>query len=299
MKLQISPGTYVVAVSGGVDSMTLLHMLVEQAQAARGLNYIVAHFDHGIRIDSSDDRKLVQAAAQKYKLPFVYAQERLGISASEATARAARYDFLRRTQSAANAKAIITAHHQDDMVETALLNLLRGTGRKGMTSLRSHPSLLRPLLASSKQDLIDYARKHSLEWREDSTNQDTKYRRNFVRNKLMPKLSKADYEKLRSYIVSLAVVNDEIDSLVEEWLGKQPAPDQLSRHQFVMLPHAIAKEVMAAWLYKATACSLSKNVLEEATIAAKTFRNGKLFPINKHWQLAVNASTLALDPSDR
>src|SRR5438309_4751219 len=83
-------GHYVVAVSGGVDSMVLLHMLHDRL----GLNLTVAHYDHGIREDSAKDRKLVQEVAQQYKLPFTYREGNLGPNTSESKARTARYNFL-------------------------------------------------------------------------------------------------------------------------------------------------------------------------------------------------------------
>src|SRR5690606_5271626 len=106
--IKIRPGKYVVAVSGGVDSMVLLDLLRQKPK----LELIVAHFDHGIRPDSAEDRKLVQRVAKHYDLPFVYAEGKLGPKASEALAREARYAFLRRVQAEQGAEAIITAHHQ-------------------------------------------------------------------------------------------------------------------------------------------------------------------------------------------
>src|SRR5437764_343012 len=127
------PGKYVVAVSGGVDSVALLDMLARSDD----LKLVVAHFDHGIRKDSAKDRKFVEDLAKNYDLPFVYEEGHLGSGTSEAVARGARYDFLHRVKKSHGAQAIITAHHQDDVLETAIINLLRGTGRKGLTSLTS------------------------------------------------------------------------------------------------------------------------------------------------------------------
>ena len=146
MKLELEPGVYVVAVSGGVDSMVLLDLLRRQ----KDLKLVVAHLDHGIRSDSDLDRQLVQQVASKHGLAFVYNTAQLGPGASEALARKARYNFLRRVQLATNATAIVTAHHQDDLIETAILNLLRGTGRKGLSSLGDDKHLRRPLLHVSK-----------------------------------------------------------------------------------------------------------------------------------------------------
>src|SRR5438309_11792005 len=94
MELQIMPGKYVLAVSGGVDSMVLLDLLAAQP----GIELIVAHFDHGIREDADADRQLVEAAATRYGLPFVAARGQLGAQASEATAREARYRFLQQVR---------------------------------------------------------------------------------------------------------------------------------------------------------------------------------------------------------
>ena len=133
LDITVKPGRYVLAVSGGVDSMVLLNLLQQQPD----VQLTIAHFDHGIRTDSADDRRLVQAAARFYGLPVVYHEGQLGADASEATARQARYEFLRTVRLVANAKAIITAHHQDDVLETAILNMLRGTGRRGNRSFKS------------------------------------------------------------------------------------------------------------------------------------------------------------------
>src|SRR5690348_2939142 len=119
------PGNYVVAVSGGVDSVVLLDILSKQP----GLKLTIAHFDHGIRNDSYKDRQFVEGLAKKYQLLFVYKEGSLG-KASEAKAREARYEFLRKAQKDSGSQAIITAHHQDDLLETAILNMLRDSSRK-------------------------------------------------------------------------------------------------------------------------------------------------------------------------
>ena len=124
MKLgYLKPGKYVLAVSGGVDSMTLLDVLSKNTE----LDLVVAHFNHGIRDDSSEDEKLVLEAARKYNLSVRLGHARLGPKASEADARQARYIFLHSVVRQEDAKALITAHHQDDMLETAILNLLMVT----------------------------------------------------------------------------------------------------------------------------------------------------------------------------
>src|SRR5882724_12578395 len=110
----IAPGRYIVAVSGGVDSMVLLDMLRRQP----GLDVVVAHVDHGVRVDSHEDTTLVEHYATKYGLTCLVTQLKLGSGVSEETARVARYDFLQKCCKTQNAIGIITAHHQDDLIET-------------------------------------------------------------------------------------------------------------------------------------------------------------------------------------
>jgi tRNA(Ile)-lysidine synthetase-like protein len=106
--MHLSDGRYVVAVSGGVDSVALLDILRQQT----GLELIVAHFDHGIRKDSCQDRLLVEQLAKRYGLTFVYEEAKLGPRTSEETARRARYAFLNKVMREHQAVAIVTAHHQ-------------------------------------------------------------------------------------------------------------------------------------------------------------------------------------------
>ena len=254
MDISVKPGTYVVAVSGGVDSMVLLRMLVEKAQdLARDkpdVKLIVAHFDHGIRSDSVLDRKLVHAAAREYGLQFVYDEGKLGVDASEEQARKARYAFLRRVQHAAEADAIITAHHWDDALETAIINMIRGTNRRGLSALRSKQGLLRPFVDSeiTKNQIKAYAQQQNIAWNEDSTNMDIKYLRNYVRTVLLPRFDTAARQKMEDIVRRIGPLNDQIDQHIAALLTAQPEPGQIDRQQFIQLPHAIAREVLAAWL---------------------------------------------------
>ncbi len=289
MELIIEPGRYAVAVSGGVDSVVLLDLLAKLPD----LELVVAHFDHGIRENSTDDRKFVQNLADKYRLQFEYGPGRLG-KVSEATARKARYDFLRKVQQKVGAKAIITAHHQDDLLETAILNMLRGAGRKGLTSLKSRPGLLRPLLKVSKLEIIEYAKKNGLAWREDPTNEDTTYMRNYVRHKLLPRMSSADKAKLIKIFTDLKVTNQEADQLLENMIKRQSKNDQLDRQWFNQLPHDLAREVIASWLRAHDESGFDKRGLERLVVAAKTARPGRFFPVRSGLVMKVGDDYLAL-----
>ena len=133
---------YVVAVSGGVDSVVLLHQMVQDG----GSELVVAHFDHGIREDSDLDAQFVRELAQSYRLPCEVRREELGSGASEELARNRRYAFLREVAKKHRA-TIVTAHHMNDIPETIAINLTRGTGWRGLAVLGS--DVHRPLLHMS------------------------------------------------------------------------------------------------------------------------------------------------------
>lgn len=285
-----SPGSYVVAVSGGVDSMVLLSLL----QAKPDLRLVVAHFDHGIRNDSTEDRKFVQAFAKDNGLEFVYEEGRLGVDASEAKARNARYKFLRKVLKDEGAAAIVTAHHQDDVLETTIINLLRGSGRKGLTSLGNRPGIERPLLSVPKCDLIAYAKSQGLRWREDPTNQDLNYLRNYVRHRLLPQFDKSARTQLLDIITSTRETNREIDRLLLDQLDLQSKEKELDRYWFTQLPHAMAKETMAAWLRVHDLRDFDSKTLERLVVAAKVSAPGKTFDVLKGNRLAVGTERLAL-----
>lgn len=283
------------AVSGGVDSMVLLHLLKDYP----GVKLTVAHFDHGIRPDSRDDRLLVQQAAREYGLPFAYEEGRLGEGASEAEARRARYDFLHKVRRAAGAEALVTAHHKGDVLETAIINMIRGTGRKGLSSLKATGIVKRPLLHLEKPELIEYAHKNNLRWHEDSTNADPAYLRNHIRMGVLARLSHEDTQKLHHAITDMHKLNSEIDSLLESYLQSGPRPDILDRRQFVLLPHAVAREVMAAWLRRAGIRTFDKKMLERLVHAAKILRVGSRVPITAAVNLRMSKDSLALERTER
>lgn len=295
MNLKISPGKYVVAVSGGVDSMVLLDLL----RARPKLELIVAHFDHGIRKESARDRKLVQRIAKSYNLPFFYAEGNLGAKAGEALAREARYAFLRKIQAEQGAEAIITAHHQDDMLETAIMNLLRGTGRRGLSSLKSREGLIRPLLDWTKKDVREYAEEHDLVWAEDATNDDERYLRNYIRHNILSRFTKEGREALARHIKQAGKVNEEIDMLLDKDLDAQPAKDELNRNWYLQLPYAVATEMMAAWLRRNGVMQFDRHMIERLVVSAKTARPGKLADINAHHVVEFTKDKIKLTDRER
>lgn len=294
-----TPGTYVIGVSGGVDSRVLLDMLHKHSHSNDGYTFVVAHLDHGIRSDSVKDRQFVQATAKDYGLPFTYNVVALGKKASEAQARTERYKFLRHVQKASNAQAVITAHHQDDLLETAIINLIRGSGRKGLTALNSSTELLRPLLAVPKSELISYAKDRGLDWREDSTNEDTRYLRNYIRHVILPRFDEQSRAQFLQIITNLQAVNQSLDTLLDEQLRAQDKPGTIARLWFNSLPHNVAKETLATWLRERQLRNFDSKTLERLVVHAKSAHAGQQFSLPGNYSMKVGKGYLALEPAER
>jgi tRNA(Ile)-lysidine synthase len=282
-------GHYVLAVSGGVDSMALMYIMAGLA-AEQGWKLRVAHYNHGIRSDSALDQQLVQSAASALGLPFHTTQGNLG-AASENTARAARYRFLAELVRQYGADAIITAHHQDDRQETSFYNLSRGSGRIGAAGVRSRAEVLRPLLGVSKAELLEYARANSITWREDSTNTDLTNPRNFLRHELVPLgrsvLPQFD-QRLNEALNSLEQLNLQIRQRADEFIV---VSEQTASVRYELIVEA--NEITVADLVLAMAQRLDPNLemsrptLVKAAAVARLGRVGSEATINGQLMLRV------------
>lgn len=252
----------IVAVSGGVDSVVLLDMLVKQGKHS----LIVAHFDHGIRSESAEDEVFVRQLAESYGLKYVSKREVLGSSASEALARDRRYTFLKNEAKKHQAQ-LVTAHHLDDLVESIAINLHRGTGWRGVAVFGS--PIVRPLLNMPKAAIIQYARKNQLAWREDATNNTDAYLRNRLRKKtaLLPIDHKRQLHALQS---TQRQLNREITKEVYALVGRGPS---YSRYLFTALPIRVALECLRV----ITNGSLTRPQLERLLHTVKTAANGKKY----------------------
>lgn len=197
-----SEARLLLAVSGGLDSVVLAE-LCRQA----GFSFSIAHCNFRLRGDESErDENFVRQLAEKYNVPLylrqfdtsVYAEEKK-LSIQEA-ARELRYDFFSEIlhKETDPLDFLLTAHHQDDNIETVLMNFFRGTGLQGLTGIPTvNGKIRRPLLPFSRTALTEFARENGLQWVEDSSNQQSKYTRNFLRNECIPSLERI-YPELKN-----------------------------------------------------------------------------------------------------
>jgi tRNA(Ile)-lysidine synthase len=249
------------AVSGGVDSMVLLHLLHALAPKHRW-QIVVAHFNHRLRGRASDaDARLVHRTADRLGWPGVVGGANVREQAAktglsiEMAARKSRHEFLAQTARQHRAAVIALAHHADDQVELFFLRLLRGTGGEGLAGMKWHgPSpadpavgLARPLLDVTKQELLAFAKANHVEFREDATNAGTDILRNRIRHELLPLLRKRYQPGIDSLVLRLmeiAGAEGEFAGEAAKWFRDPKAAGRISGQSFDNLPLAVQRKVV-------------------------------------------------------
>ena len=233
----------VVAVSGGPDSLALLSILREILPALP-LHLTVAHFDHGWRKDSQDDRDFVASMAAQWGYAFHAARAADGTPHTESAARTARYAFLRRIAAETNSTAIAMGHTQDDQVETLLLHLLRGSGSRGLGAMRRRDrDLARPLLDISRREIEAYLARLHLTPRRDPSNDDPRFTRNRLRQQLLPAIDAFD-PAARELLARTADILGEEDRYLDDAIAHVPDDLVHDRVAFAKLPPALQRRLV-------------------------------------------------------
>lgn len=244
------PEHLLIGLSGGADSVALLHLLRES-----GCCLTAVHVNHGLRGDASDgDEQFVRALCQRLNVPLlVYRAAPCG-ETSESWAREVRYGFFRQAAEETGVHAIALAHHRDDQAETLLLHLLRGTGLSGLCGMAEDSTIdglriLRPLLGYTRQALRDMLTARGEPWREDASNLDTRYLRNALRQDILPGLMHLQPEAAAHLAQTAALLREDEDTLREltaRFLAQHSGrclPLEALRQQ----PRGLFKRILRAW----------------------------------------------------
>lgn len=186
--LALPEGVGLVAVSGGPDSLALLHLLAD-CRASHRLHLVVGHVDHGIHPDSAAVARAVAGVAAGLGLPCHVGELGLGPGTSEGVAREARYRWLFRMLDQLGSGVVLTAHHRDDQVETILMRFLAGSGPAGLAAMEARRArLVRPLLPFSREEILAYVRRLGIAAWEDPANVSPVHLRSWLRREIVPRL---------------------------------------------------------------------------------------------------------------
>ncbi len=265
--LWVAPEAVLVAVSGGPDSVALLH-LFGRMRAECKFPLSVAHLNHALRGEESDmDEAFVAELSLRYQVPFItqkLSPGQLGDAPEgmEAAARKVRYKFLRDTAGRIGAARVALGHTLDDQAETFLLRLLRGSGPRGLGGI--HPALdglfIRPLLESSRESVENYLRNSGERWREDSSNQDLSRTRNRIRHQLVPLLQSQYNPEIVSVLSRTTTVlreeDEYLDSVTRELarrlVRKEEQGVSLAIPAVRVMPPALRRRLLRSFLETAT-----------------------------------------------
>jgi tRNA(Ile)-lysidine synthase len=264
---------YLIGVSGGRDSVALLHWLVNLGYR----KLILCHLNHQLRGRSSlADARFVEKIAGKYRGEFELESANVRAFATkqkmsiETAARESRYSFFAKVAKRRRCHTIFLAHHADDLVETFLINLFRGAGSAGLAGMREFSTrciddvgltIVRPLLGVWRKQIDNYVRKHQLAFREDASNKNLNPFRNRIRHRVIPYLEKICGRNIRPAIWRAATIAGE----EEAWIDRQ-VPDssnaELSAAKLRALPIALQRRAIFKWLRAQKVSEIGFDVIE-------------------------------------
>jgi tRNA(Ile)-lysidine synthase len=280
---------YLIGVSGGRDSVALLHWLVNLGYK----KLIVCHLNHKLRGRSSDtDARFVKSLAGKYKLDFKFGAGDVRALAKkrkisiETAAREARYKFFAETARRRKCKTIFLGHHADDLAETFLINLFRGAGTAGLNGIREISTrriddvdlaIVRPFLGVWRREIDIYVREHRIKFREDASNKNLNPLRNRIRHRIIPYLEKILGRNIRSAIWRAAAIAGE----EEYWIDGQ-LPDsndiELSVTKLRALPVALQRRAIFKWLRAQNISEVGFDLVER--VRSLLGRDGRVAKVN-------------------
>ncbi len=257
-----------IAVSGGADSVALLHLLPPLCRES-DTALTVLHLNHGLRSESAEEEVFVRQLCAAADVPVRVDHARLaeqpknGLSL-EMAARDKRMEFYRECCRALKLDAIATGHNADDVAETLLLRLMRGTGPAGLSGLKPASEIhgrrfIRPLLTISAQALRQWLRERDLAWREDASNRDTAIQRNHIRHKLLPQIEKGCQTGVRARLCRTAEILRCEDLLLEEMAKSElehicanlnDTEQPLTVAHLLEQPLALQRRILRQWLFR-------------------------------------------------
>lgn len=271
---------FLIGLSGGVDSVVLLHLFARQPD----LNVRAVHIHHGLSPNADDWAAFCSELCQGFGVALTVRRVHIEGSANlEANARHARYQAV--AEAILPNEVFVTAHHLDDQAETFFLALKRGSGIQGLGAMRAvgswqNVAIFRPLLESSKAEILHYAEQHGLRWIVDESNADDRFERNFLRNQIFPALNRR-FPHFSRMVARSAALCSEQQKLIEELLAEElrqrtMQANGLNIADFAQFSNAKQQQLLRLWLAQNSVPMPTRSQLQAVMselIFAKTDRN--------------------------
>lgn len=281
--------SYLLAVSGGADSMVLAYCFKEL-----GIKFQVAHINYKLRGEDSDlDQKTVEDFCEKHHIKFhLYSaseKDRKPQNSIQLWARELRYDFFKQIRTMENLEFLVTAHHLNDQLETFIINLSKAAGIHGLSGIPANDNhILRPLLPFSKEEIYAFAKENKIEYREDLSNKKSDYLRNKIRNEVVPKLMETNDHFLDNFRKSTSYLNQAKD-FIQQQIGDienritlfNPSHKILSKEQLSRESDFVKFEILKKYGFDQ----------EQEILKIFTAENGSLF-LSEDYQLTVSYDEL-------
>ncbi len=241
--------TIVVATSGGPDSMCLLSIL-NKLKNKYNLKLICAHVNHGLRSESESEKKFVENYCVINNIIFEYMKIDSYTNAkfSESEGRKKRYAFFIELMNKYQAKYLMTAHHGDDLIETVMMRIVRGSNLKGYLGIsRINNNIIRPLLTVSKKEILDYLKENNIDYVIDKSNEDENYTRNRYRKHLLPFLKKEDenvHLKFLKYSEELNSYNEYVNRVIKSKIDNIYKDNKINIEELLKEDEFIVKKII-------------------------------------------------------
>ena len=296
-----SGSNLILCVSGGSDSIALLHLCHQLSRLFRWQLHIL-HFHHGLREESDEEARFVRDLSQSLNLEFHLRTTRdfqSETSGLQEKARNWRRTEALKLREEIRADSILTAHHAEDQLETWLLKWLRGAHLSGLQGMsRSDPPFIKPLLDFRKNMLSDFLKENGFEWREDASNQDSKYMRNRVRNELLPLLRNLSREGIESRIRDLdsqsRLLQKELESQYHIWLEKIGAVSELPISVIESESEFLQQEILVRFITRKTGIALTYRQLKKIWTLVSNSTNPWSYHLEGEWTINCEGGKLSL-----
>jgi tRNA(Ile)-lysidine synthase len=300
-ELRLEPGNWLVAVSGGLDSVALLQLIAE-AGPAHGITPVVGHVDHGIHPDSAAVAALVKRHAERLGLDFRSESLSLDAASTETAARRGRYQALRSMARSVAARGVLTAHHADDQVETVLMRALRGSGPAGLAGMESarRVDVVRPVLRFSGNSLASVVEDLDLEHWDDPANENPAHLRSWIRLDLMPRL-RTRLPDVDERLLDVAEQARDHRTAWDQLLTQLPGLDLLegdpvsvSALPWLVNDSPLARQLLAA-LGRRIGARLSQRAVRRALALVRAGTSGRRADLGHGWEAEFSFGRLVLE----